>query len=255
LIPRQFIFVAAPARSGTKYIASLFSALYHDNPSTKAFHEPQPAYAPWIEKVCAGADPKSFWKDEKLQSIAAQNCRIYFEASHFFLIEFDKALSDLGIHYDLIIHRRPYRDICLSMLRLNDIPGRSKRGLTYYIHPVSSICIHKLGPVWTKLSDYQLIYWYTLEMASRAKRCGERVLAAGGKVVLSELARLSDESYILGLCNILGMPKPTLDGLQKYKTIKDRKINHKNLYKNMELMLPDNVEEQEAEVCSILGLT
>lgn len=175
-LPR-LIFCLSPGRCGTKYLAALLGTI----PGVCAVHEGQPDFVDWAR--AARRDPQEawrFWHCEKLPAIQALGCDVYVETSHLFGKGFVKPLLDLGAVPDVVVLYRYYRDVALSFWRRGSIPAKTLRGQRYLLHPEQAE--YRPLPHWWRFSDYQLCYWYTLEMRERTSVLWRQIQMAGGKV-------------------------------------------------------------------------
>ena len=59
------------------------------------------------------------------------------------------------------------------------MPGRGKLGLKYLLHPDDPGVLPLRG--WHGLSDYQLCFWYALEIERRQEAYAARLVQAGGR--------------------------------------------------------------------------
>jgi len=164
---RRFIISLSTARAGTKYLTRMMSC----SPGLAVAHEP----APGFDRVLRASQKyrelaMDFVRRSKIPQIKAIQeaviSRTYFEASHMWLAGFLEYLPAMGIVPDYIWLERDYRKVALSMMRLSTVPGRTKKGLRYYLAPrdiENRVDIPKKRG-WT---DYQIVYWYVLETHER----------------------------------------------------------------------------------------
>ena len=71
----------------------------------------------------------------------------------------------LGLLPSLILLRREPRLIALSNLERYAIPARTRLGLEWLLQPNDPDVLQL--PAWRRMSDYQLCFWYALEMERR----------------------------------------------------------------------------------------
>jgi len=192
---KRLIFTVTTGRSGTAYLSSIFGYIRN----VHSYHEPVPEYRKVLRRIQQEPDlARRFLLDEKLPAIARDLADIYVETSHITCKGFLEPLLDLGLVPDLIIHRRAPRDVSLSMYKMGTIPGRTRKGLMFYLSPEDPNVL-RLND-WQSLNDYQLCYWYCLEIERRA--------VAYKKIFGSQRARIA-ETTLEGL--------KTLHGLEKMK--------------------------------------
>jgi len=182
---KRLVFTVTTGRSGTAYLAAIFG--YAQN--VHSFHEPVPEYAKVLR--AAQGDPacaRRFLLEEKFPEIALDGTDIYIETSHLACKGFLEPMLDLGIVPDLIIHRRNPRDVALSMFTMGTIPGRSDKGLRFYLSPDDPGVLELSD--WQELHDYQLCYWYCLEIERRAIDYSKLFVQHGARIAETTLFEL-----------------------------------------------------------------
>ena len=162
--PEKMIFVVTTGRSGTGYLASLCSQLRGVHSS----HEPDPNFADVMRQ--AQRDPRlseEFWISQKLPAVSSVRNPIYLETSHLFCKGFFEPLVSLGHRPSIIFLRRNAREVAMSLCQMRTVPARTRKGLHYLLQPDDPSC----SPCeeWQSLSDYQLCYWYCLEIEKRQR--------------------------------------------------------------------------------------
>ncbi len=182
---KRLIFTVTTGRSGTGYLARFL------RPARRCavFHAPAPAFEQVMRAV--QANPKTaldFWRNEKLPAISAVPEPVYCETSHLFGLGFVEPLLDLGIIPDLILLTREKRAIATSLYRLETIPGRTPKALRYYLSPDDPNVL-RLDD-WQGLHDYQLCFWYCLEIERRQRLYAERWRALGRTTVWTSVSEL-----------------------------------------------------------------
>jgi hypothetical protein len=220
LARKRLIFTVATGRCGTAYLSHLLRFL----PGVHSEHEPEPQYFRVLREVqgCP-ALARRFLAEEKLPAIGESPSRIYAEASHLFCKGFFEPFLELGMAADLILLSRNREAVASSLYRSGTIPGRTEKGLLFYLSP-SDPCFVAL-PDWQRYHDYQLCAWYILEMERRAQVYGERIRRAGGKVVPATLEEIRTVPGFRKLARELGMPGPTPRKWISYWRWGRRKIN------------------------------
>jgi hypothetical protein len=197
---KRLIFTVTTGRSGTDYLARLMECV----PGVSSHHEPRPNFV-WAMRA-AQMDPdvaRRFWTEQKLPAIEACEQPVYSETSHVVSKGFLEPLLELGYRPDLILLRRPHREVALSMLRLNTIPARTPKGLKWYLSPEDP---GVLGlPGWRDLHDYQLCYWYCLEVERRREYYAALLSGLGARVVSITLAELTTFRGFMRLRKELGL--------------------------------------------------
>lgn len=183
---KKLFFTVTTGRSGTGYLAHTLNK----HPKIMATHEPTPAFHHELRNIQNNPNQaKQFWLEKKIPEILESNKHIYIETSHLICKGFLEPLIELEIVPNLILVNRNNRAVAQSMLRLNTIPGRTALGLDYYLHPSDNVKL----PIrnWKSLSDYQLCYWYTLEIVAR-----QRYYTNMFKDLGSEIFTLNFEDFV-----------------------------------------------------------
>lgn len=171
---KRMIFCISNGRSGTATLASFFACLSE----LSSAHEGKPSFH-WVMRW-AQFRPKlarDFLLFTKLPAIARQPGRIYVETSHLFGKGFFEPMRDMGITPALVLLRRDHRKVASSLYELGTIPGRTRRGLKWYLAPKDNVLLRL--PEWRRMSDYQLCYWHCLEMEARQASYGRLWRARG----------------------------------------------------------------------------
>lgn len=233
----RLVFTVTTGRSGTGYLARLLGYL----PNVRSYHEPEPRFSDVMRQVQHDSHvANQFWVEKKLPRIANERTPIYIETSHLFCKGFVEPLLELGVTPDLIILRRPARQVATSLYQLNIIPGRGKKGPKWVLSPEDPGVLPLPG--WQTLHDYQLCYWYCLEIEHRSKRYAEmlgKINACVAQVSLSEIRTLQGFYKLL---NDLDLPKPGLLRLRRFLSDLNRRVNKKVAAKSkmMKAELPED---------------
>jgi hypothetical protein len=246
---KRLIFTVTTGRSGTAYLTAVLS--YMKN--VTAVHEPAPEYVEVLREVQANKKAAAdFVIGQKLPVIAQENSPIYVETSHLICKGFLESFLDLGLLPDLIIHRRPMREVSLSLLQMGTIPGRTEKALRFYLHPTDPGVLALPG--WQKLTDYQLCYWYCLEIERRALHYSALFHNKGARVVETTLPGLKT---LQGLDHILAdldlqLRFPAFLHRLRFQRNSRFKVNESQVTKKV-VAIPGNLDEQEAEVSEMVG--
>jgi hypothetical protein len=234
-LPR-LIFTLSPGRCGTKYLAALLNAI----PGVHGVHEPEPNFVDYAR--AARRDPQEAWRlwyCEKLPHIRSLGCEVYAETSHLFGKGFVKPLLDLGVVPDIIVLKRDHRDVALSIWRRGHAPATTLHGQRYWLHPEQAEFCPL--PRWWAFTDYQLCYWYTLEMEARIQSRASWVEEVGGKVARLDFDTLTQGSMRKWLKDKLDLSLP-----DQYLT---RDCFNATPVDRRDVMPPgDLVDEQEQQV-------
>lgn len=243
---KRLIFTVTTGRSGTGLLASAL-ALFRD---VAAFHEPKPTFSSALRTVLAApATAREFWLEHKLPRIARARKPIYAETSHLPCKGFLESLLELGVRFELVHLQRDPRAVALSMLALRSVPGRTFLGTKYYLSPWDADLARPIPVLATQQpSDYQLCYWYTLEIEARAERWRDReseLAAPISCVTLDELTRANGAAQ-LGERLALG-PLSTL-GRLRAQGLGAAKVNERMHKKRPVELARALLDEQEAEL-------
>jgi len=195
---QRIVLCCSPGRCGTGYLALALRSLNLEG--VRVEHEPVPRFSEALE--LAQGEPGTayrFWLEKKLPYIAGIEERVYVETSHVVNKGFLEAILDIGILPDLIVLRRPHREVALSMWRRGDVPARTETGRQFNVCPGNPGVLLLPADGWEAWPDYKLCYWYTLEMEARAKRYAKLFRARGARVHETTLARITTEEGLAEL--------------------------------------------------------
>jgi len=238
-IDKNIIMCLTTGRSGTNLLEKLLSLANDIN----ALHEPEPSFQSVLENV--RHDPSAainFVRDSKLPSILANSETNYAETSHLFGKGFFEAFIALDIPFRLIILNRDPREVSKSLWRIKAIPSRTKHGREFLFDPTQNGVL-KLNN-WEKMSDYQLCYWYCLEVERRktiyAAECRER----GIPIIEISMLQLKDWSKFQQLCKICGLTLPDTAKTQ-HAEICTNKVNRKSKHHTKYSLIPFAWQEQK----------
>lgn len=162
LLEKRIILTVTSGRSGTGLLATLLRAV----PGVHAEHEPEPranfVLRDNVEHPHRGLE---WLAKTKLPTIAQASSDIYVETSHLHCKGFIEFFLLLGLRPEFLILRRDAQAVARSLYRMDVIPGRSVNGLMVLLHPGDPNVLPL--PDWQSFSDYQLCYWYVLEIERR----------------------------------------------------------------------------------------
>ena len=242
---KRLLFTVSTGRCGTQHLAfclSLFRCV-------SAHHEPRPKFSEAMRAVQAQPDAAGeFWLRRKLPRIARSRKPIYAETSHVASKGFLESLIELGYRPDVIhLHRDP-RPVALSLWRLDTVPGRTLRGLKYYLGPDDPGVLPLRWPQGNEPHDYQLCFWYCLEIARRARALEDRCDAEGlrfHRVAVDELASLAG---VLELGRTLQLGPPRALAAFDLRMRSRRHRNERRTKKLDRNLSPTALDELEQEV-------
>lgn len=246
---KRLIFTVTTGRSGTAYLSTIFG--YAQN--THCFHEPAPEYAKVLRQVQNGStSARDFLIKEKLPAVLTDRAANYVETSHLTCKGFLEPLLDMGITPDLVIHRRAPRDVALSMFKMGTIPGRSDKGLMFYLSPADPDVLELSD--WQSLHDYQLCYWYCLEIERRARLYMQIFKAHGARIAETTLIDLKTFSGLRKCFADLDLRLKFPIWLTRLRFLKSTgvKVNESKETKK-EVNLPSDLTGLEQETVSKIG--
>ena len=152
-------------------------------------------------------------------------------------------MLDLGLRPAVLLLRREPRAIARSLLTRRTVPGRGKLGFKYLIHPGDPGVLPL--PRWTAYSDYQLCFWYALEMERRQRVYGELLAAHGCAVADATAEELHDPQRFTAVAEELGLLDARVDRevlLRRHAEISARLYNY-NRRPPAVVVAPDAAEE------------
>lgn len=241
---KTLVFVITTGRSGTGLLARQLSYL----PKVTVEHEAEPYFQ---DVMRAGLTDKNiitrFWNNSKLPAIQKTITPFYIETSHLFCKGFVEPLLELGNTPNLIILSQPERQVASSLYQLSTIPGRSEKALKYYLSPDDpDIFLPLLN--WKDLHDYQLCFWYTLEIKLRQRFYSKIVKDKGGNISKISFEELISGKGIYRLAKELNLPSPARKYQIKQLLGMIPKVNSKEQSKQ-EMSLSDlKLSELEDEI-------
>jgi len=200
-VQRKRLVVAVTAgRSGTTYLARLLATL----PDTTSRHEAAPHYFYAMRQAQHDPDAaRRFLLEYKLPTIAAAPTARYADISHLLCKGFFEAYLALGIVPGVVLLRRHPRAVAASWLTRRAVPGRMKHGLRLHLHPGDPGVLP--FPGWGRATDYQLCFWYALEIERRQHDYAALLQRHGGTYVDVTADELHDAPRFLQLVETLGL--------------------------------------------------
>lgn len=221
---KRFIFTVATGGSGSNFLAELLACL----PRVLSLHQPKPKYDRVLNMVqmCPPV-AREFLQQKKLPAIRKSlgNQEVYVETSHLFCKGFLQAwleIENLPLP-DLVCLDRDARKTAVSLLQLNTIPGRNWQGLKYLLSPDSNNLVTRLSGHET-MSDYQLCYWYCLEIEQRKNAYKSLIQSKGGRCIHTSVDELRSETGFDALCKALYLPEPGTRGRRKLRRLQEKII-------------------------------
>lgn len=240
---KRLIFTVSTGRNGSAYLSTVMNFCS----GVVALHEPTPDYVDVLREVQQNpAIATKFLVERKLPIIAEFPTETYLEGSHLFCKGFLEPCLDLGIQPDLIYFRRDIRKISLSLLKMGTVPGRNEKALRYYLSPEDPGLL-QLKVDWNTLEDYQLCYWYCLEIERRAEEYRKLYRKKGLRFVEASIAQLKTMSGFNKLVSELGLRRMSIFNWLRYLKHRNSKINE-SLETKKAVIVPSNLDELEAQV-------
>lgn len=245
-VPRC-IFTVTTGRSGSAFLTDLLARV----DGVVSTHEPRPNFVHCLRLVQLHPElAQEFLLEDKVPAIQqVATGRIYVETSHIFCKGFLEAwlqLPQLPVP-DLVLLHRDYRKVALSMLSLATTPARTVRGAKWYLSPADASCYTQI-PGWESLHDYQLCYWYCLEIDARKKLYADLVRGCGGLVVDCELEALNTAAGFEKLRTDLNLPGVGLKGRLLQFLQHNRPVNTKSKKKTEVSLEPEELDVMEGDV-------
>ena len=197
---KTLVVTVTAGRTGTTFLTHLLALC----PDTTSLHEPEPSFVPVLR--LAQRDPalaRRFLLEYKLPFVAELPTRRYVETGHLLCKGFLEPLLALGLAPRVVALRRAPRRVASSLLSRRTVPGRGKLGLKYLLHPDDPGVLPL--PAWSRCSDYQLCFWYALEIERRQRAYRLPVEAAGGAWVDVTAEELHDRERFLATAATLGL--------------------------------------------------
>jgi len=223
MVDKRLVFTITSGRSGTMLLSKLLNIC----PNVNAKHEPEPTFS---DAYYYKRDFKEFLLEEKLPKMLKSEEKIYIETSHIFCKWFLKPAVKLKIPFDLIYLKRDDRKTALSFYQLNDIPDRTETGKNWLL---------KSKDTPKEWSDYQMCYWYVLEM----KKIANNILKKYGskkKIITISLKQLLVWNSFKNFLNQLNVEIPNK---KEYEKIIKKKWNIKE--KRKEEKQPCDINKEE----------
>lgn len=241
---KRLIFTVTPGRSGTGYLAKILNLL----PNVRATHEPNPLFSTAYQRVRKYPNlAYDFWLNTKLPAIAKFSESTYVETSHLFCKGFVEPLMEFGLNVGLISLKRDNSLVAQSMYELGDIPGRSLNGSYWYVVPGEKIALTTI-PGWTKMHDYQLCFWYTIEIDERTDKIWKTPYYKCEKIVLHvDYGDIRLKPQFKGFLDLFGLEYNS-KFWAKWEKVKDQRINIKKHRKTSRPLIDSLRKRLEEEV-------
>jgi hypothetical protein len=248
---KRLILAITTGRSGTEYLARALACFR----SVESAHEPKPTFGSAFRTVCAAPETaREFWLAHKLPRIARVRAPVYAETSHLACKGFLESALELGLAMTWIRLARPHREVATSLWRLATIPGRTYGGVKYYLSPLDRGVRLALDPERVeRLDDYQLCFWYSLEIEARAAEYEKLARERGVAWHAVELAALREPGGVEQLGAALGLGAPSPAGRVRLAALRGRRVNEKRELKREMALSEAELERLERELRDLLA--
>ena len=244
MINKRIVLTVTSGRSGTGYLTEILG-IHQD---VVCFHEPAPSFEILLREAQRSREvAKEFWIEKKIPFINEIKSDVYIETSHLVCKGFLEPLFEMGIVPDVIILERASREISKSLFQLDTIPGRTEKALRFYLSPNDSNLFLRL-PDWDQFNDYQLCFWYTLEILMRQKYYATVVKNMGGNVAYTSIEELNKLKNVEKLFDNLALANLSYRSKIKLKKALKNKANTKTHKKNKFEYSEDQLYSFEKEV-------
>lgn len=226
---KRIILTASSGRCGTLLLSKLLSLI----PSICSQHEPKPYIDNLFWRLRENPKLATRWLMKRklpamLADINSTNTSVYVETSHTLCKGFFEPLLDLGIVFDLIILSRDLRAVAMSFYNLDDVPIRSKSGRRWLLHPDNKTNVSSLPKPYSQYSNYQLCYWYVLEIELRKAMYYKTWGSIGQIAVKVDIKDLIQKRGFKSLLKSLSLPEPPQQAWHEYKLLSMTKHNIKS---------------------------
>ncbi len=240
----KLIFTVTPGRSGSAYLTQLLGAV----PGVEAQHEPEPNFVHVMRRVQQNpAVAEVFLRECKLPALAAVTAEVYAETSHLVCKGFIEPIIRMGLRPGLIILRRPPREVAWSLFERDTVPGRSTAGFSYLLEPRDPNVLPLLG--WETATDYQLCFWYALEIERRQLRYAAMARDMGLPVADVTNKELNDWGAFSRMLGDLGGLPATEEVRQAHARISGQRHNENKRRQAM----PDGLDAAEQQIWDRIG--
>lgn len=243
---KKLFFTVTTGRSGTKYLAYILSLLR----DFRSEHETKPSFHEYYRDILNEKGTfRDFWIKLKLPYIASLRETNYSDVSHVACKGFFESIIELGIRPSFIFLKRDNRAVARSLLELDTIPLRTLSGLTYLSSPEDKGVLKIFGDL-NELSDYQLCYWYTLEIDRISAYYKDFFDKNNCKYVSVQFEELTEGNPINKMRDFINLPSLSFWGYIKYMKNRNKIWNQKSFSKIKSSDI--NWEEEEFKLMNLL---
>jgi len=204
-------------------------------------HEDEPefdaAVRPMMRNISFGP---TFLYHHKFPKIVSYNTKHYLETSHAVCKGFVEAFWAWEVMPKYVILKRNPREVAKSLFKMNSVPGRTFDALRHLVHPADPFVLPLFG--WETLNDYQLCFWFAIEMERRQFYYHEMFNSIGTKSYVINMYDLLDWDKFNYLLKFLGFPEQEKS---HYQEIISGNQNPKPEIRNFKEEIGDNYKELE----------
>lgn len=257
----RWVFTASPGRCGTMLLAKLLGII----PGVTTQHELKPRIEDVWWRLRKEPELATQWLEAKkiphIKRLVAQtNAHMYVDTSHLMCKGFFEAMWQMDVQFEIILLSRNAREVAKSLYDLHDVPLRTVIGRRWYLKPGDPRCISTLPDnYYSSFTNYQLCYWYVLEMALRQAHYELLCTTSDIPVYKIRLEELLQRRHFEQLLSEMRLPTLTKPQYHAYKTLTGEKHNNKNGKKHVmrrkglvDFIIP-HIDEQEEEVERVMN--
>lgn len=197
---RRVVLTVTSGRTGTDTVSKLFG----DLPDTTSLHEPNPNHRFILHRVQSRPEEAAwfFWHLQAPALLARDGANVV-ETSHMFCKGFFEPCIAAGFRPSLLFMERETQAVAQSLLLKNAVPRRTGAGYRYLVAPDDEPYLPVEGA--ESLSDYQLCYWYALEIETRQQLYAELASELGLTTAKIATGELSDAARLVETVTALGL--------------------------------------------------
>jgi hypothetical protein len=245
LLQKPIFLCVSPGRSGTRLLCSLLKNVL----DLDAEHEPDPR-ANFVMRPNIGDNVYALrWLVErKLPAIAARGPAPYVETSHLFCKGLIEPLFALGLRPRFFILRREARAVASSLYQMNVIPQRTPDGALVLVGPNDPGTMPLEAS--DRFTDYQLCYWYALEIERRQALYHGLFSAHGVGFLELTIHDLTDWMTLGRILKFVGLKNEKVLSRDDFEAVTSRNQNPRHVAHpgNVDRPLPANIEAEESEI-------
>ncbi|WP_417830622.1 hypothetical protein [Thalassospira sp.] len=234
---KNVVFSLNSGRSGSETLQKLFECV----DSVHSEHEPKPGFHEVMRLVQTRQDMATYFVQScRFPVIARVNKPNYVETSHLVCKGFFETIMASAVNPAFIVLKRDARLVAKSILRLGAVPQRTRLGIQFYLSPSPSSFLQIRSD--QELTDYQLCYWYALEIEQRQAVYSEVLSRMNGRQVSIKTQDMNSFEAVLEMFAQLGI-EPTDKDLTRLRERVGGVYNHRPEAKKLETQTDFQSEE------------